>query len=105
MQLSVRLVLSLCVFALAVRSVPFEAQSGNVVRGRILDAKGAPVVRVKVTIGPSWGFTDSEGRYVLSRIPEGRYKVTLEYHGQTVSQEEIEVEGPVTDVPDLKWPH
>jgi len=81
-----------------------EAQTaGGIVRGRVLDQKGAPATRVKVVVGARWGFTDSTGRYVLSRVPPGRYKVVLERAGKKADVQEIEVKGPVT-VQDLTWP-
>ena len=81
-----------------------EAQTaGGVVRGRVLDQKGEPATRVKVTVGPRWGFTDSTGRYVLSRVPPGTYKVVMERDGKKSDEQEIEVKEPVTDL-DLTWP-
>jgi len=81
-----------------------EAQTaGVIVRGRVLDRRGAPATRIKVMVGPRWGFTDSTGRYVLSRVPPGRYKVVLERAGKKAGEQDIEVKGPVT-VRDLTWP-
>ena len=81
-----------------------EAQTAGIVRGRVISKTGTPVPRIKITIATKWGFTDSTGRYVLTRIPPGTYKVTLERGNKKVDNQEIEVKGPVTNVPDLKWP-
>jgi|SRR6266850_800611 len=92
------------VFVCFLQGVRSEAQTAGVVRGRVLDSKGAPAARVKVVVGMKWGFTDSTGRYVLSHVPPGRYQITLERGGKKFSAQEIEVKGSVTDVRDLKSP-
>ncbi len=81
-----------------------QTQSAGVVRGRIVDGRGAPVVRVKVTLGASWGYSDTTGRYVLSRVPYGTYRIVLERDGRKIDKAQVEVRARITDVPDLKWP-
>ena len=95
--------LALILFVCLVQGSRLEAQTGSVVRGRVLDQRGAPVTRIKVTVGTKWVFTDSTGRYVLSRVPPGRYTVNLERRGKRVSDQQIEVKDLITDR-DLRWP-
>jgi carboxypeptidase family protein len=76
----------------------------GIVRGRVVDVRGAPVIRIKVTIGALWGYSDTTGRYLFSRVPFGTYKVTLERDGRKVVKPQIDVRKPINDVPDLRWP-
>src|SRR5262249_45557070 len=82
-----------------------QTQSVGVVRGRVVDASGTPVIRLKVTLGTLWGYSDATGRYLFSRVPFARYRVTLERDGRkVVLRQPLDVSKPITDVPDLKWP-
>jgi carboxypeptidase family protein len=81
-----------------------QAQNLGIVRGRVVNASGAPVVRIKVTVAGLWGYSDSTGRYLISRVPFGRYKVTLERDGRSVAKIEVDVHAQITDVPVLRWP-
>lgn len=90
-----------CVQFLGLR---LEAQNVSVVRGRVLDARGAPVVRVKVTLGKLWGYSDASGQYVFSRVPFGTYTVAVERGGQTIAKRQIVVNQRLTEVPDLRLP-
>jgi hypothetical protein len=81
-----------------------EAQKTGVVRGRVVDNRGASAVRVKVTVARKWGFTDATGRFVLVDVPFGRHQITLEREGKAVNVREVDVKGALTEVNDLKWP-
>jgi hypothetical protein len=101
-RMRARVSVLLCV--LLVAAVAATAQSRTaVVRGRVVNARGAGVSRVKVTVGPQWAFTDTGGRYVVSGVPEGRYRAVLEYQGRTTRTAEFAVRGPVTNAPDFTW--
>jgi hypothetical protein len=100
-NIRLRLCTFLC-FVLASGSL-LGAQSVGVVRGRVLDSRGAPVVRVKVTIGTQWSYTDAVGRYLLSRVPYGRHRGILERGGRRIDTGEIVVQARLTDLPDFKW--
>ena len=85
-------------------SVHAQTQNGGVVRGRVIDIRGAALVRVKVTVGTLWGYSDTTGHYLVSRVPFGTYNVTLERDGRKVVKRQVDVRKPITDVPDLIWP-
>ncbi len=102
MRTSGRVVLFISAFL--VLGLLIEAQSAGVVRGRVVDRKGASAVRVKVSVARKWGFTDATGRFVLVDVPFGRHQVTLERGGKSVSVREVDVKRTLTEVPDLKWP-
>jgi uncharacterized protein YfaS (alpha-2-macroglobulin family) len=75
-----------------------EVQEGAVAGGRVAivgvvnDVRGKPVASVKVSARRGadghvvWGYTDSLGRYTVTDLPPGRYRVTFEsdpYHTTT----------------------
>jgi len=80
-----------------------KAQGTAFVRGRVLNTQGAPVPRVKVTIAPRWAYTDAAGRFVLSRVPRGTHTIVLERGARRVTAGGVEVRGPLTNVPDLRF--
>lgn len=84
-------------------TVGTEAQTLATVRGRVVDAKGAPVVRVKVTIAEQWSYSDNAGRFVVTRVPPGTHHVFLERGRRKVDAATVSVRPPITEAPDLRW--
>lgn len=89
--------------AATVTTVGTEAQTLATVRGRVVDAKGAPVVRVKVTIAEQWSYSDNAGRFVVTRVPPGTHHVFLERGRRKVDAATLSVRPPITEAPDLRW--
>lgn len=69
------------------------AQQDGVVRGRITDPEGAPVARATVVLTGTLYRTesDADGSFVLSGIPDGRYRLRAERIGYAPAEAAVSV--------------
>ncbi len=73
--------------------VHFGVVSDGRLSGRVLDANGQPIPKVKITLGPpkekmynSWFdtvYSDKDGLYKFKAIPPGRYVIGVRFDGST----------------------
>lgn len=84
-------------------------KQSKVVGGIVDQFTGKPISQAKVQLVPIggqnvagvklWAATDSQGRYTLSGIPEGRYILIIARDNYLPGQKEITVKGTLTNVP------
>lgn len=74
---------AVCCFALSAWA---QTSTTGVIEGRVRDQAGNPVADATVTAvanrAPAAAVTDAQGRYVLSNLPPGSYKVRAEANGK-----------------------
>ncbi|MCD6193971.1 MAG: TonB-dependent receptor [Candidatus Aminicenantes bacterium] len=79
------------------------AQSGGILKGKVIDANGKfalPTVRITIIGAKKYGSTDSDGNFTISDISPGKYKVKFELAGyidQTIKNVRITA-GQVTEL-------
>ena len=74
----------------SIEGIDFALKLGATISGRVVDGStGLPIAGMDVRAGPigsdhlSWSNTNSEGRYVLTGIPDGLIEVEVGGHGYT----------------------
>ena len=93
-----------CVVALATTASAWAQEQTGVLQGRAMDASGAPLPGVSVTLtgstilgGSRTTTTSEQGTYRITAIPIGLFKVSFELSGfQTKVYEDIRVQAGVT---------
>ena len=70
--------------SVSIEGIDFVLKLGATISGRVLDGStGRPIANMDVRAGPiggdhlSWSNTNSEGRYVLTGIPDGLIEVQV----------------------------
>ena len=70
-----------------------KAKTTRTIRGQVVDFNGHRIEGAEVFIeGTSWGTTTGKnGNYMISKVPEGKYSLTVRFVGYRTQYEEVEV--------------
>jgi hypothetical protein len=76
-------------------------------QGRLVNAKGAPAVNVKITLSNEHGrsapvFSDGNGNYALPNIPAGQYYLEIWVNRSSPQSYAVTITEPSTNLPQEK---
>jgi prefoldin subunit 5 len=76
----------------------FTLAAKAVVRGKVVDTKGAPIVGATVTVGPAYATTGADGTFEASLATEGTYAIRVEKAGYYAYSGTVSAKAGVNDI-------